>query len=79
MLADTLHRHQQFWSRQIADGPLHPGDLPVEAFLMDCDALAQAHAGLDDYPYAAEVDAVRTVFAQHIREIADIQAKRGAE
>jgi hypothetical protein len=38
---------------QISDGPLKPDDLPLEAFLQDCDALALAHAGLGDYPYVA--------------------------
>jgi hypothetical protein len=38
---------------RIADGPLKPGDIPVDEFLQDCDALAQAHEGLGDYPYVA--------------------------
>jgi len=38
---------------RIGDGPLKPEDIPVDAFLQDCDALAQSHAGLGDYPYAA--------------------------
>ena len=38
---------------QIPDGPLKPDDIPVQAFLEDCDALELAHRGLGDYPYVA--------------------------
>jgi hypothetical protein len=38
---------------RIADGPVKPEDIPLGAFLQDCDDLARAHEGLGDYPYVA--------------------------
>lgn len=38
---------------EVPDGPLKPVDIPVQAFLEDCDALELAHRGLGDYPYVA--------------------------
>jgi hypothetical protein len=38
---------------RISDGPLQPEDIPLDEFMQDCDALAQAHQGLGDFPYVA--------------------------
>jgi hypothetical protein len=48
-LEDTFPRTMA----RISDGPVKPADIPVDAFLQDCDALARAHEGLGDYPYVA--------------------------
>jgi hypothetical protein len=38
---------------RMADGPVRPQDLPTAEFLADCDALAELHRGLDDFPFAS--------------------------
>ena len=38
----------------VPDGPLQPEDVPIEAFLADCDRLYEAHKEVgDDYPFVA--------------------------
>ena len=35
------------------EGPVRPEDIPVEAFLHDCDDLHESHEGLGDYPFVS--------------------------
>jgi hypothetical protein len=38
---------------RIGGRPRKPDDIPLDAFLQDCDALAQAHQGLGDHSFVA--------------------------